>query len=74
MTETMVTATTYPNSTGGSNGEAAGVLSSVEDVFDDTYKEKEGPKPPREIVWRNVVLMCLLHIGALYGFTVLPSA
>ena len=46
----------------------------VEDVFDDTYKEKEGPKPPRQIVWRNVVLMALLHTGALYGLTITPSA
>ncbi len=48
--------------------------STVEDVFDDTYKEKEGPKPPRMLVWRNIILMTLLHISALYGLILLPSA
>ncbi|KAK2876024.1 hypothetical protein Q8A67_020120 [Cirrhinus molitorella] len=47
---------------------------TVEDMFDHTYKEKEGPKPPTVIVWRNVILMSLLHIGALYGLYLLPSA
>ncbi|XP_076856630.1 acyl-CoA desaturase [Brachyhypopomus gauderio] len=46
----------------------------VEDVFDETYKEKEGPKPPMVVVWRNVALMSLLHAGALYGLFLLPSA
>ncbi|KAG7462426.1 hypothetical protein MATL_G00184760 [Megalops atlanticus] len=68
MTETKT------NPSGQSNGEVVGVSSTVEDVFDDTYKEKEGPKPPRKIVWINVVLMTLLHIGALYGVIILPSA
>lgn len=48
--------------------------STVEDVFDDSYKEKEGPKPPRRLVWRNIVLMSLLHIGALYGLVLTPAA
>ncbi|XP_028845843.1 stearoyl-CoA desaturase b [Denticeps clupeoides] len=47
---------------------------AVGDVFDDTYKEKDGPKPPMRIVWRNVVLMSLLHVGALYGLVVVPYA
>ncbi|KTG06441.1 hypothetical protein cypCar_00040463 [Cyprinus carpio] len=47
---------------------------TVEDVFDHTYKEKEGPKPPTVIVWRNVILMSLLHLGALYGLFLFPSA
>lgn len=45
-----------------------------EDVFDHTYKEKEGPKPPRNIVWRNVIMMTLLHIGAIYALFLIPSA
>lgn len=45
-----------------------------DDSFDDTYKEKEGPKPPTKIVWRNVILMTLLHIGALYGVFLIPTA
>lgn len=45
-----------------------------DDAFDNTYKEKDGPKPPMIIVWRNVILMTLLHIGALYGVYLIPSA
>lgn len=45
-----------------------------EDVFDHTYKEKEGPKPARIIVWKNVVLMTLLHISAVYAIFLIPSA
>lgn len=47
---------------------------AVEDAFDHTYKEKEGPKPPRVMVWRNVILMTLLHIGAAYGLFLIPTA
>ncbi|XP_051968833.1 acyl-CoA desaturase-like [Xyrauchen texanus] len=47
---------------------------TVEDVFDNTYKEKEGPKPPVVIVWRNVILMSFLHVGALYGLSLIPVA
>lgn len=56
------------------NGETMAETRTVEDVFDDTYKEKNGPKPPRQIVWRNVILMTLLHTGALYGLIIAPSA
>ncbi|XP_053269841.1 acyl-CoA desaturase isoform X1 [Pleuronectes platessa] len=45
-----------------------------EDTVDHTYKEKEGPKPPRVIVWRNVVLMTVLHLAAAYGALLIPSA
>ncbi|KAJ3607458.1 hypothetical protein NHX12_024509 [Muraenolepis orangiensis] len=44
------------------------------DTFDHTYKEQEGPKPPRQMVWRNVLLMVVLHVGALYGLLLVPSA
>ncbi|KPP75201.1 acyl-CoA desaturase-like, partial [Scleropages formosus] len=54
--------------------DADGDAPLAEDVFDDTYREKEGPKPPMQIVWRNVILMSLLHVGAAYGFFVIPSA
>lgn len=54
-------------------GGAMAETSTVEDVFDDTYKEKEGPKPPRILVWRNIILMSVLHLGALYGLVLLPS-
>lgn len=46
----------------------------TDDMFDDSYREKEGPKPPKIIVWRNVILMAFLHLAALYGFVLLPSA
>lgn len=46
----------------------------VDDAFDESYKEKEGVSSPLKIVWRNVVLMTLLHIGAVYGLTLIPSA
>lgn len=46
---------------------------TTEDVYDDAYEEKPGPSPPMKIVWRNVILMSLLHLGALYGLTILPS-
>ncbi|XP_049614785.1 acyl-CoA desaturase [Syngnathus scovelli] len=59
-----------PASCNGSPMEA----SSTEDAFDHTYEEKQGPKPPTIVVWRNVVLMTLLHIGALYGVLLIPSA
>ena len=48
-------------------------LASI-DSFDHSYKEQEGPKPPKEIVWKNVILMTFLHIGALYGLFQVPSA
>ncbi|KAM3862808.1 stearoyl-CoA desaturase b [Diretmus argenteus] len=57
------------------NGDAATETSStIEDVFDHTYREKEGPKPPRILVWRNILLMTFLHAGALYGLLLVPSA
>ncbi|XP_030629318.1 acyl-CoA desaturase [Chanos chanos] len=56
------------------NGEVHTDSATVEDVFDDTYKAKEGPRPPTIIVWRNVMLMTLLHLGALYGLYLIPSA
>ncbi|XP_034537733.1 stearoyl-CoA desaturase b [Notolabrus celidotus] len=55
------------------NGGTVEATSSVEDVFDDTYREKDGPKPRRALVWRNIILMTLLHIGALYGLVLFPS-
>ncbi|XP_044156067.1 acyl-CoA desaturase-like [Bufo gargarizans] len=56
------------------NGEDIGQDREMsDDVFDTTYTEKKGPKPPRKIVWRNVILMALLHFGALYGLSFLPA-
>lgn len=56
------------------NGAAVAAAWTADDVFDDTYTERAGPKPPMRLVWRNIILMSLLHIGALYGLVLLPSA
>uniref|UniRef100_A0A3P9PUH2 stearoyl-CoA 9-desaturase n=1 Tax=Poecilia reticulata TaxID=8081 RepID=A0A3P9PUH2_POERE len=56
------------------NGDAMAETSTVDDVFDDTYREKEGKKPPKILVWRNIILMGFLHVGALYGLALIPSA
>lgn len=44
-----------------------------EDIHDPTYQDEEGPPPKLEYVWRNIILMALLHWGALYGITLVPS-
>ncbi|CAI9599155.1 unnamed protein product [Staurois parvus] len=46
----------------------------MDDVFDTTYREKKGPRPPMKIVWRNVILMSLLHMSAVYGVILIPLA
>lgn len=57
------------------NPEENGELTWVDDAFDETYTSKDDSSlPPVKIVWRNVVLMTLLHIGAVYGLTIVPSA
>ncbi|XP_074856039.1 stearoyl-CoA desaturase [Carettochelys insculpta] len=47
---------------------------TMDDIFDKSYCEKEGPKPAVQYVWRNIILMSLLHIGGLYGLWLLPTA
>lgn len=37
-------------------------------------KKPEGKRPPLQIVWRNVILMSALHIGAIYGLFLFPQA
>ncbi|XP_069849854.1 acyl-CoA desaturase 1-like isoform X1 [Dipodomys merriami] len=44
-----------------------------EDIHDPTYQDELGPPPKLEYVWRNVILMALLHLGALYGLTLVPG-
>ncbi|KAK2824347.1 hypothetical protein Q5P01_021522 [Channa striata] len=56
------------------NGHSVAEPPMEEDVFDDTYKEKDGPKPPIKLVWKNIISMSLLHISALYGLILIPSA
>lgn len=57
-----------------SNGLAPRTDAPREDAFDPTYEEKAGPKPARRIVWKNVFLMALLHMGAAYGLFLIPRA
>lgn len=52
----------------------AGDRGMIDDIFDETYQEKKGPKPPLRYVWRNIILMSLLHLGALFALTLIPSA
>ncbi|XP_042350329.1 acyl-CoA desaturase-like isoform X2 [Plectropomus leopardus] len=56
------------------NGDAPTNTSEEQCVFDHTYKAKTGARPPVVVVWRNVILMSLLHLSALYGLTLIPSA
>ncbi|XP_057633267.1 acyl-CoA desaturase 1 [Chionomys nivalis] len=44
-----------------------------EDIHDPSYQDEEGPPPKLQYVWRNIILMVLLHLGALYGITLIPS-
>lgn len=44
-----------------------------EDIHDPTYQDEEGPPPKLEYVWRNIILMVLLHLGGLYGIILVPS-
>ncbi|NXD15087.1 ACOD desaturase, partial [Nothocercus nigrocapillus] len=52
----------------------AGDQGTVDDTFDDTYHEKEGPRPPLKYVWRNIILMSLLHLGGILGLILVPYA
>lgn len=62
------------SSSGSSNGTVLSTETNTEDVFDATYKEQGGPRPPRIIVWKNVILMILLHLSAAYAMFLIPSA
>ncbi|KAM5139948.1 acyl-CoA desaturase 1-like [Callospermophilus lateralis] len=44
-----------------------------DDIYDPSYQDAEGPRPKLEYVWRNIILMSLLHLGALYGITLVPT-
>ncbi|XP_005407757.1 PREDICTED: acyl-CoA desaturase 1 [Chinchilla lanigera] len=44
-----------------------------DDIRDPNYEDEEGPAPELEYVWRNIILMGLLHVGALYGITLVPT-
>ncbi|XP_050001669.1 acyl-CoA desaturase 3 isoform X2 [Alexandromys fortis] len=45
-----------------------------EDIYDPSYQDEEGPPPKLQYVWRNIILMTLLHLGALYGLVLIPSS
>lgn len=40
-------------------------------ITEDTHQQK---RPPMQIVWRNVIFMSLLHIGAIYALFLIPWA
>lgn len=40
----------------------------------DTPESRKQKPPLVEILWTNVVKYALLHVGALYGFTRIPSS
>ncbi|MCQ8063960.1 acyl-CoA desaturase, partial [Salmonella enterica] len=44
-----------------------------DDMLDPSYQDEEGPPPKMEYVWRNIILMGLLHVAALYGITFIPT-
>lgn len=44
-----------------------------DDIYDPSYKDVEGPRPKIVYVWRNIILMSLLHLGALYGIAMIPT-
>ncbi|XP_015979744.2 acyl-CoA desaturase [Rousettus aegyptiacus] len=44
-----------------------------DDIYDPSYKDKEGPRPKLEYVWKNIILMSLLHLAGLYGITLVPT-
>ncbi|XP_062989274.1 stearoyl-CoA desaturase [Elgaria multicarinata webbii] len=46
----------------------------TDDIFDESYHEKEGPKPATIYVWRNIILMGLLHASSLYAICLIPAA
>lgn len=50
----------------------ADILDPAPAIPDEPEPEKE--RPPSEIVWRNVILMAVLHIAAVYGLFLIPHA
>ncbi|OCT71884.1 acyl-CoA desaturase [Xenopus laevis] len=46
----------------------------TDDILDTTYIKKVDSKPPITLVWRNIILMSLLHFGAFYGLFYVSSA
>ncbi|XP_067393521.1 stearoyl-CoA desaturase isoform X2 [Emydura macquarii macquarii] len=56
------------------NEDLGGDRGMTDDIFDKSYSEKEGPKPAKRYVWRNIVLMSLLHLGGLYGVWLIPAS
>ncbi|KAM5271820.1 stearoyl-CoA desaturase-like [Ctenodactylus gundi] len=45
----------------------------TDDIRDPSYQDEEGPAPKLEYVWKNIILITLLHLGALYGITLVPT-
>eukprot|EP00058_Branchiostoma_floridae_P010606 XP_002596094.1 hypothetical protein BRAFLDRAFT_66174 [Branchiostoma floridae] len=58
----------------GAAGPLAGAVVSDLDEVPLPSPDVRNNKRPLEIVWRNAVLMALIHLGAIYGLFLLPSA
>ncbi|XP_038173860.1 stearoyl-CoA desaturase 4-like [Arvicola amphibius] len=44
-----------------------------EDIHDPSYQDEEGPPPKLQFIWRKIIFIALVHLGALYGITLIPS-
>ncbi|KAM6184161.1 acyl-CoA desaturase 1-like isoform 3-T3 [Erethizon dorsatum] len=65
---------------GGEKGEKMALYSGEDirpeikdDIRDPNYEDEEGPVPELEYVWRNIILIALLHAAALYGIILVPT-
>lgn len=65
-------ATTTTTTTSAANAMATGDHRGG--AFDASCKDKDGRKARTTLVWRNIILMSMLHVAAVYGFTLVPSA
>jgi len=43
-------------------------------VVSQQQQEEKPEYVPTQIVWKNVILMAVLHLGALYGVWLIPQA
>ncbi|KAK7810927.1 hypothetical protein U0070_013581 [Myodes glareolus] len=44
-----------------------------ENTHDPSYQDEEEPPPKLGYIWKNIILMALLHVVALYGIILIPS-
>ncbi|KAG7238830.1 hypothetical protein INR49_030374, partial [Caranx melampygus] len=56
------------------NGDTLTKTSDVDDTSDFNFNDNDDTQPPVVVVWRNVILMSLLHMSAVYGLFLIPAA